>query len=91
MGEKARPRPARLAEKLLQIRVRLGLSQNELIRRLGVEITQNRISDYERGNGEPSLLVLLAYARLAGVHAEDLINDKVDLPARRPGKVRHKN
>jgi transcriptional regulator with XRE-family HTH domain len=89
MGEKARPRPARLAEKLLQIRVRLGLSQNELIRRLGLELTQNRISDYELGNGEPSLPVLLAYARLAGVCTDSLIDDKIALPAKLPAKPKH--
>jgi transcriptional regulator with XRE-family HTH domain len=89
MGEKARPRPARLAEKLLQIRVRLGLSQNDLVRRLGVELTQNRISDYELGNGEPSLPVLLAYARLAGVCTDSLIDDKVNLPAKLPAKSKH--
>jgi transcriptional regulator with XRE-family HTH domain len=90
MGVKARQRPARLAEKLLQIRVGLGLSQNELIRRLGLELTQNRISDYELGNGEPSLLVILEYARVAGVHVEDLIDDKVDLPDKLRVRVRHR-
>ena len=90
MGQKARPRPARLAEKLIQIRVGLGLSQSELILRLGAELTQNRISDYELGNGEPSLLVILEYARVAGVHVEDLINDNTDLPAKLPGRVIHR-
>jgi hypothetical protein len=48
MGRKARQKPKRLAEKFAQIRLRLGLSQNEMIRRLGAEdtLTQNRISDY---------------------------------------------
>lgn len=90
MGLKARPRPARLAEKLLQVRLGLGLSQNELIRRLGVELTQNRISAYELGTGEPSLPLLLEYARVAGLHMEDLVNDKVDLPDKLPGRVKHK-
>jgi transcriptional regulator with XRE-family HTH domain len=89
MGEKARPRPARLAEKLLRIRVGLGLSQNELIRRLGIDLTQNRVSDYELGNGEPSLPVLLAYARLAGICTDALIDDKIDLPAKLPAKPGH--
>ncbi len=45
MGRYSRKKPIRLAEKLLQIRLALGLSQNELIRRLGLEdeITQSRI------------------------------------------------
>ena len=46
MGRATRPKPKRLAEKLLQIRTALGLSQNQLIRRLGFadEITQDYIS-----------------------------------------------
>lgn len=90
MGEKARPKPKRLAEKLLQIRVRLGLSQNELIRHLGVELTQNRISDYELGIGEPSLPVILRYARLVGLSTDFLIDDELDLPTKLPAKLKHK-
>jgi transcriptional regulator with XRE-family HTH domain len=90
MGVKARQKPARLAEKLLQIREALGLSQNELIRRLGVELAQNRISDYELGKGEPSLPLLLSYARLAGVCLERLVDDELDLPNKLPGKAQHR-
>jgi transcriptional regulator with XRE-family HTH domain len=89
MGEKARQKPARLAEKLLQIRLGLGLSQNELIKRLAVEVTQNRISDYERGKGEPPLPLLLRYAKLAGISTDALIDDEVDLPAKLPTKPKH--
>ncbi len=86
MGERARVKPERLAEKLLQIRSALGLSQNELIRRLGVELSQNRISDYELGKGEPPLPLLLRYARLAGVCLERLVDDDLDLPEKLPLK-----
>jgi len=86
MGEKARQKPARLAEKLLAIREGLGLSQNELIKRLGVELAQNRVSDYERDKGEPPLPLLLRYARLAGVSTDVLIDDELDLPAKLPAK-----
>ncbi len=84
MGTNPRQKPKRLAEKLVQIRLALGLSQNEMIRRLGAEdtLTQNRISDYELGNREPSLLILLEYARAAGVSTDVLIDDKAELPAR---------
>ena len=46
MGRAARLRSARLAEKLRAIRLTLGLSQNELIRRLGLEdvIYQSNVS-----------------------------------------------
>jgi len=90
MGERARQKPARLAEKLLQVREALGLSQNELIRRLGVELSQNRVSDYELGKGEPSLPLLLSYARLAGVCLERLVDDELDLPVKLPGKTQHR-
>jgi transcriptional regulator with XRE-family HTH domain len=80
MGEKARPKPKQLAKKLLSIRLALGLSQNELIKALQVNLNQGRISDYESGTGEPSLPVLLKYARLAGICVERLIDDKLDLP-----------
>jgi len=82
MGRYRRQRPARLSEKLLQIRLELGLSQNEMIRRLGLEeeITQSRISGYELGTREPSLPTLLRYARAAGVSTDVLIDDELDLP-----------
>jgi transcriptional regulator with XRE-family HTH domain len=88
----SRPRPKRLAEKLLQIRNALGLSQTELWRRLGVEdeIPFKRISKYELDQNEPPLSVLLQYARLAGVHMEDLADDELDLPDKLPGPVKHK-
>src|SRR5437660_12595938 len=91
MGRKPRQKPKRLAEKLTQIRVGLGLSQNEMIRRLGVEdtLTQNRISDYELGVHEPSLITLLRYARAANVAMEVIVDDGLDLPAKLPARRKH--
>ncbi|MCA1566799.1 MAG: helix-turn-helix domain-containing protein [Acidobacteria bacterium] len=87
----ARRRPKRLAEKLLQIRNALGISQSDLYRRLGVEdeIPYTRISDFELDKSEPILTVLMQYARVAGVHTEALIDDTLDLPDKLPGDVRH--
>jgi transcriptional regulator with XRE-family HTH domain len=86
-----RPRPKRLAEKLLQIRTSLGLSQPEMLRRLGVEnqIDYTTISKYELDKNEPPLSILLSYARVASVHVEDIIDDEVDLPDKLPGNVRY--
>lgn len=83
-----RPRPQRLAEKLLQIRTALQLSQNGLIRQMGFveEITQDYISAYERSIREPPLTVLLKYAQLAGVYVDALIDDDVDLPEKLPAQ-----
>jgi len=91
MGRKARMKPARLSEKLLQIRTSLGLSQTELLRRLGFEdlIDYRRISEFELGEAEPPLPVLLQYARVAGVHMEDIVDDELDLPSKLPGNVRY--
>ena len=89
MARGARLKPKRLAQKLVQIRATLGLSQNELIRELQVDLTQNRISEYETGKGEPPLPVLLRYARLAGVCVDTLIDDEVDLPDKLPSKPKH--
>lgn len=85
-----RQKPARLAEKLRQIRDSLGLSQSELVRRLGVEdqIDGARISGYETGLREPTLMILLQYARLANVHMEALVDDDLDLPANLPAPTK---
>ena len=87
----ARPRPKRLAEKLRQIRLELGFSQTDMHRRLETEekILYTRISDYELDKNEPSLMIILAYARVARVHVEDIIDDELDLPSKLPGNVRY--
>ena len=89
----ARRKPKRLAEKLLQIRNALGLSQTGMYRRLGVEdeISYHRISDYELGKSEPSLMILLEYARAAGIHMEALVDDELDLPAKLPDTINHQD
>ena len=83
----ARPRPRRLAEKLLQIRLSLGLSQPQIIKQLGVTemIHYTNISKYELDKNEPPLMVLLAYAKLAQVHLEEIVDDDIDLPRKLPG------
>jgi transcriptional regulator with XRE-family HTH domain len=90
MGTRSREKPARLAEKLVQIRHSLGLSQDGIIRYMGVteKITREDISKYERGLREPSLLVLLEYARAAGVWIDALVDDELDLPDKLPGTVK---
>jgi len=82
MGQAARERPKRLGKKLRKIRTEFGLSQNGMIRALGLaeRLSQDKVSAYERGTREPSLLVLLRYARFAGVSMEELVDDKINLP-----------
>ena len=86
-------KPKRLAQKLLQIRQGLGLSQNGLIKHLGLteQLSQGKISEFETGRREPSLLILLKYARAAGVVMDVLVDDELDLPERLPSKSRKRN
>ena len=83
-----RQKPERLAEKLKQIRLSLGLSQDGMLEQLGLaeEFFRSRISAFELGNREPPLPVLLRYARLVGVSTDTLIDDALDLPAKLPAK-----
>lgn len=84
-----RLRPVRLAEKLLLIRQQLGLSQGGLVRHLGLEdqIGRDYVSKFENGLLEPTLDVLLAYARAvsrnkSGDVLEAIIDDEKDIPFR---------
>jgi transcriptional regulator with XRE-family HTH domain len=84
MGRKARDKPERLAEKLRAIRAAFGLSQGEFVKRLDASelIDAKHVSKFELGEREPSLLVLLRYARLAGISIDVLADDELDLPAK---------
>ena len=86
MGKYPRQKQARLAEKLLQIRLSLDLSQNEMLRHLGFDekLYRTSISNYELGDREPPLYVLLQYARAANVYVDALIDDELDLPLKLP-------
>jgi transcriptional regulator with XRE-family HTH domain len=90
MGKQTRKRPKRLPEKLLEIRQKLGLSQNGMVRRMGLEdeIERDYISKYERGTLEPSLWVLLQYARVSNMWVDVLIDNDLDLPEKLPSKLK---
>ena len=77
----SRPRPKHLATKLLQIRRSLETSQGGMVKRLGVQdlIDHTTISKYELDKNEPPLTILLAYARLARIPVERIIDDELDL------------
>jgi len=83
MGRSSRPRPKRLGEKLRHIRSALNLTLEQLIERLNYKdspIYPTNISGMERGEREPPLLLLLAYARLAKISTDVLIDDELELP-----------
>jgi len=75
----SRKRPKHLGRKLLQIRRALGLSQGEMVKRLGADILPNSISKYENDHNEPPTDVLLIYAQLARVPLEQLVDDELEL------------
>jgi transcriptional regulator with XRE-family HTH domain len=91
MGTYPRLRQERLPEKLRAVRDALGISQTEMLRRLGAEdlIEYNRISEFETGKREPPLRILLLYARAANVWMDVLIDDELDLPDRLPSAKKH--
>ncbi len=90
MGLARRPASLKLSSKLLQVREKLGLSQNEMLKRMGLEEDYDRatISGYERGERQPPLPVLLRYARVANVCLDVFADDDLELPTTLPAKRR---
>ena len=88
MGRNSRSKPARLGEKLKQIREKLGLSQDGMLSHLGLNKTEgferSVISAFELCKREPDLYVLLSYAKAANIFVEVLIEDGTDLPSKIP-------
>ena len=58
-----------------------------MVKQLGVTeiIHYTNISKYELDKNEPPLMILLAYAKLAQVHLEEIVDDDIDLPRKLPG------
>lgn len=78
-----RAMPKKLGKKMRQIREQLGMSQREIVVALNYRDTPLRasqISQYENGQREPTMMLVLAYARLAGISTDVLIDDKMKLP-----------
>ncbi len=89
MGRSPRPKPERLGEKLLAIRRRLGMSQTEVCKALGLKVNYSAISNYELETREPPLPVLLRYARMVGISTDVLIDDELDLPEKLQNTPQH--
>lgn len=85
MGSARRSQPEYLPAKLLKIRQLLGLTQEQMATRLGhvkPSLQPGQVSRFEQGKREPSLLLLLEYARMAGVPMDVLVDDELNLPER---------
>lgn len=77
-----RPQPRRLAVKLRAIRIRLELTQQQMagvVRHRRSPVYPGHISEFETGQREPSLLVLLNYARAGKINVERLIDDDLEI------------
>lgn len=90
MGTLPRRAPKRLPEKLREIRLKLGLSQNGMISRMGLteELTREEVSSFELGRRQPNLMTLWAYANAANLYVDALILDSVDLPELLPSPIK---
>jgi transcriptional regulator with XRE-family HTH domain len=62
-----------------------------MVKRLDAEemIVPGQISEFETGKREPSLPLLLRYARVAGVWMDVLVDDELDLPSNLPSAKKH--
>ena len=72
------PCPKRIPEKLKTIRERLGLTPDEIARRVGAK-TGAEIVAYENDEDDLLVSVMFGYARLAGIPVENLLNDEWNL------------
>lgn len=86
MGGAKRQQPKHLPTKLRLIREALGLTQEEMVRSLGLEgrVPRSYLSRFESGEREPPLEVLLKYSELAKVWINALVDDAVELPGKLP-------
>lgn len=78
----SRPQPRKLAAKLRLIRMRLNLTQEQMagiVEHKRSPVYPGHISEFESGRREPSLLVLLRYARAVDLPVDWLIDDEVKL------------
>jgi len=56
------------------------MSQTEMARALDLKVHYSAVSNFELDTREPDLLIVLRYARLAGISMETLVDDELDLP-----------
>jgi transcriptional regulator with XRE-family HTH domain len=83
MGATKRVKPENLPAKLKRIRSGLNMTLDEMAERLrtqSITLYRGTIHNYESGDREPPLTVLLQYSKLANVYLEVLVDDQLDLP-----------
>jgi transcriptional regulator with XRE-family HTH domain len=65
----------RVGEHMKRARERAGLTQGHVATRMGPEIDQPRVSKWERGAAQPSILQLFRFAEICGVAPEELVGE----------------
>ena len=73
--------PQKLGEKLRMIREHKGWTLDQMAKAVGRTDVgrRSRVHEWERGIRQPDLPSLLAYARLAGVSTDVLVDDEARL------------
>jgi DNA-binding XRE family transcriptional regulator len=86
MGSAGRIKPEKLGIKLKAIRNQLGDSFTQMAGRLSdkkITVLRTDVSRYEKGLREPSLIILLRYAKLVGTTLDTLADDEVEFPVKK--------
>lgn len=85
-----RRKPKLLPDKLVLIREHLGIVLVDMARKL--EAGSGRVTNYESGKSEPTLMELLVYARSGEVSLELIVDDEVSVDSFRKllGKLKRK-
>ena len=76
-----RRKPKLLPNKIVLIREYLGIALADMARKL--EVSSGRLSNFENGRSEPTLMEMLVYARLGEVHLESIVDDTVSVESYR--------
>lgn len=64
-----------VGERMKRVRERRGLTQGHVARRMAPKIDQPRISKWESGAAQPSLVQVFRYAEICGAAPEELVAD----------------
>lgn len=83
MGSASRVKPEKLGGKLKAIRAGFDDSFTQMATRLSdekISVLRTDVSRFEKGLREPSLIILLRYAKLANITLEALADDEIEFP-----------
>jgi transcriptional regulator with XRE-family HTH domain len=82
MGSASRGKPEKLGKKLLSIRQSFGYSFSQMAEQLSddkIVVLRTNVYRFEKGLREPSLIVLLRYARLVNISLDVLADNELKL------------